>query len=712
MKVDKASTKSEDNENLISKKEKGKVEMKENEGKNESTLNQRLQNPTESLMERKFSPIPIHKMSSSSFVSIGSIDNLDNYDNNFNFDNIYNNINSNNNNNNNDNNNRTVLSSPSSSLYTSSDSFNNFFNISSPLFENEKENENNTFLNHNKLYRNAYSNSSYSIKLRKNSIESVSGMEIENNLKERIPSKIQNFPPEILVKIFRYVRIIPKDKKKWKNQDQKQGSMEKNKLSTEASSSSMANSSTSTSATACSSSSSSSSSSKIKDHQSQNIINKNENENNTDNNNSGNNDNNNNVSSNTYEDFNYECGDAEMNSSSDEEDSKSSFSNSNAYNDVYNCIQVCRHWSHLAQKELYHTLSFNYTNIINSYLLLKIAASLEVLCKTEKTSPTRTIVLRVSHDGKVPDSKEWYDRKGELAFNMILRNCPNLKYIALFGVNFGNLTAEVISSVCTNVHQLLFIPFSVSNINERSLLHITEHCHSIRSLILSFFTFSSKAVIKKIFKNLESSLKNLDLIQVECEESDFDYIIPYLKNVEELGLMLTTSFTDSSLRLLNRHCPKLEYLNFTGLLNISDQGLENLFSREKDSAFMNENISSNAGDELLFSNSNASSSRNSGSSYSRGHRSKNSRVKRINLSDCMDITDEGLITISNNCEALEAISIDDCPRITDEGFEAFVKNQTKIKYLSIANSETLTNKAIECLNKYCPLIEKVSFPYI
>jgi len=221
---------------------------------------------------------------------------------------------------------------------------------------------------------------------------------------------------------------------------------------------------------------------------------------------------------------------------------------------------------------------------------------------------------------------------------------------------------------------------------------------------------------------LEPSLKNLDLIQAECEENDFDYIIPYLKNIEELGLMLTTSFSDSSLTLVNRHCSKLEYLNFTGLLNISDQGLENLFRMEKDSSFMNENLSSKISDELLFHNNNNNNNNNNNQSHSHSrdiiyshshsHYPKNKRIKRINLSDCMDITDEGLRIISNHCEALEAISIDDCPRITDEGFEAFIKHQSQMKYLSIANSETLTNKSIECLNKYCPYIEKVIYIYI
>ena len=197
----------------------------------------------------------------------------------------------------------------------------------------------------------------------------------------------------------------------------------------------------------------------------------------------------------------------------------------------------------------------------------------------------------------------------------------------------------------------------------------------------------------------------MDLIQVSCEEDDFEFIIPYLKNVEELGLMLTTSFTDASLKLINRYCSKLEFINFTGLLNISDQGLGNLFATEKDSSFMNDNLSPSSAHTLdsLFHNRRISGD----TSYHHHQHPKNCRVKRINLSDCMDLTDDGLKIISDHCEALEAISIDDCPHISDEGFEAFVRQQTKIKYLSIANSEILSNRSIECLNKYCPDIEKV-----
>ncbi|ORX51478.1 RNI-like protein [Piromyces finnis] len=604
--------KMKEEKSYVSNKNKGKVvEVKENEEQKQVSL-ERI--PSEDRIENKLNTLSIHENLSSSTVSI------DLYE---------------------------VKESSSYSLSTPS--FHDYFNLD--LSVSDKD----LFLNKNKLHNNALLQSFSSV----NSLEQSSSSSIVNDItttsKEKIPSKIQNFPPEILVKIFRYVRI---NQKNIKNKTKHCSLSPSSDISTASSSSPSMSDQT--------------------------------------------NDNNSNSSGINLSESNETISNNEDQYSGISEDQDhDSKTNPNNYNALYNCIRVCRHWRYLAQKELYHTLSFNYVNIINSYLLLKIAASLEVICKSEKISPTRTIVLRVTHDGKVPDSKDWYDRKGELAFNMILRNCPNLKYIALFGVNFSNLTAEVISSVCTNVQQLLFIPFSKSNISECSLLHITEHCHNIHSLILSFFSFSSKASIKKIFKNLEPSLKNLDLIQVECEEDDFNYIIPYLKNVEELGLMLTTSFSDSSLKLINRYCSKLEYLNFTGLINITDQGLENLFAIGKDSTFMNENLSSNISNDFLFKY------RFNGYTRSHGH-PKNSRVKRINLSDCIDITDDGLKIIADYCEALEAISIDDCPRITDEGFEAFIKPQSKIKYLSIANSEALTNKSIDCLNTYCPNIEKLN----
>ena len=393
--------------------------------------------PSENLMEKKLSPIPLLNISSSSTVSI-------------------------------DVNKGGEDGESVSSNYSSCSSFKNYFGINSSSPSN-----NNLFLNEEVLLRNAQSNSSNNIKIKMNAKETLpmTTTKSENGKEKKLVSKIQNFPPEILVKIFRYVRIIPKDEKKKKKKS-------KDKASSESSGSNTSNGSTNKNSTSVgpSFSSSSSSTSLAKDQDTQRNSKSSENNNNgssssssstpidpisdsknddkthnndthyinddnnkiNDNNNDNDNENNNDYE-NDYE-SNYESN--YENENDNENDSKSP-TNANSYKDVYSCILVCRHWRPLAQKELYHTLSFNYTNIINAYLLFKIAASLEVLCKTEKISPTRTIVLRISHDGNVPDSKEWYDRKGELAFNMILRNCPNLKckisYFLFYLLKKGNI---------------------------------------------------------------------------------------------------------------------------------------------------------------------------------------------------------------------------------------------------------------------------------
>ena len=401
------------NEETVLRKEKGKVKIEINEineineDRDENHPSQVLFSANESLMEKKFKSIPIQKIPSSfSSISI-SIDSMESNSSKT-ANNSYINLNNINNNNNNNNNN-DINNIPST--FSSLDSFHTLFNSNSSLQEDD------SFLNSNKLYNNIYLNSSNETLKSMNSKELITGTTELNN--KKYPSKIQNFPPEILARIFRYVRIVPKEIK-LKNQKQR-NKHSKGKISAEASSSSSYTNTNYLSSPSYSASTSSKQKGEEKNEQ----------------------DNNYNYSdyygpsnfnSNTDPYNDYTCeddnGEEDMNTGTDFEKNKSNsskYSNSNAYNDVYSCVQVCRHWSHLAQKELYHTLSFYYNNIVNPYLLLKIAASLEAFVKNEKEFPTRNIVLRVSHDGKVPDSKEWYDRKSELAFTMILRNCPNLK---------------------------------------------------------------------------------------------------------------------------------------------------------------------------------------------------------------------------------------------------------------------------------------------
>ena len=71
-----------------------------------------------------------------------------------------------------------------------------------------------------------------------------------------------------------------------------------------------------------------------------------------------------------------------------------------------------------------------------------------------------------------------------------------------------------------------------------------------------------------------------------------------------------------------------------------------------------------------------------------------SRLQKISLGDCRDITDAGLIAVSEHCPNLQVIDVYNCSQITDTGIISISTHCTRLQSLTLENCHQITDASI------------------
>lgn len=85
-----------------------------------------------------------------------------------------------------------------------------------------------------------------------------------------------------------------------------------------------------------------------------------------------------------------------------------------------------------------------------------------------------------------------------------------------------------------------------------------------------------------------------------------------------------------------------------------------------------------------------------------------SRLERLTLAGCLEITNSSLISLLDNCKNLVALDLSDCAKITDETVIAAAKNCKRLQGLNLSGCKLVTDEGVKAIAKGCPLLRRVS----
>ena len=82
-------------------------------------------------------------------------------------------------------------------------------------------------------------------------------------------------------------------------------------------------------------------------------------------------------------------------------------------------------------------------------------------------------------------------------------------------------------------------------------------------------------------------------------------------------------------------------------------------------------------------------------------------LKWINLSNCWDITDQGLIYLSQGCSSLSNINLTHCHRITDQGLLYLSQGCPSLSNINLWNCKDITDQGLLSLSQGCPSLSSI-----
>jgi F-box/leucine-rich repeat protein 2/20 len=188
-----------------------------------------------------------------------------------------------------------------------------------------------------------------------------------------------------------------------------------------------------------------------------------------------------------------------------------------------------------------------------------------------------------------------------------------------------------------------------------------------------------------------------------------------------INLSGLTNATNSAMKIIAQHCPKVEHLNVTWCNNINTAGLrkvvegcpnlKDLRAGEvrgwDDVAFMSEIFKRNTLEKLILTNCDSLTDEaitalvegvDSEFDYLSGRvLAPPRKLKHIDFTRCRGITDDGIKKLAFNVPELEGLQLSKCRTLNDSSIAEILPTMPKLTHLDLEELENLTNTTLQAL---------------
>ena len=87
-------------------------------------------------------------------------------------------------------------------------------------------------------------------------------------------------------------------------------------------------------------------------------------------------------------------------------------------------------------------------------------------------------------------------------------------------------------------------------------------------------------------------------------------------------------------------------------------------------------------------------------------------LRSLNLSGCLEITNEACTIMSKSCQALEHLMLQNCHSVSDEGISDLALRCTKLETLNLAHLHLLTDDSLTALGETCHKLRDINFSWL
>jgi F-box/leucine-rich repeat protein 2/20 len=217
------------------------------------------------------------------------------------------------------------------------------------------------------------------------------------------------------------------------------------------------------------------------------------------------------------------------------------------------------------------------------------------------------------------------------------------------------------------------------------------------------------------------NLENFSLEGCQIDRSSIHCFLLQNNRLVHINLSGLPGATNHAMKIIAKHCPKVEHLNVTWCTNVNTRGLrkvvescpnlKDLRAGEvqgwDDEDFMFELFKRNTLERLLLTNCGTLTDE-ALSALLEGIDSEydylNGRViapvrklKHLDLTHCRSVTEEGIRKLAYTCPNMEGLQLSKCQGVTDTALCEIIPTMPKLTHLDLEELENLTNQSLHTL---------------
>ncbi|KAF9274876.1 hypothetical protein BGZ88_002730, partial [Linnemannia elongata] len=233
-----------------------------------------------------------------------------------------------------------------------------------------------------------------------------------------------------------------------------------------------------------------------------------------------------------------------------------------------------------------------------------------------------------------------------------------------------------------------------------SLRAIAEHCPNVERLDLTGCRSVSSKSIADVCMNMPLLL-HLELAGLQSVNNyTLQAMAVYCRSLQVLNLAWCKQISGFGLSNLTRSCQDLRKLNVSGCSGEVDGDDE-----DDDGNQAKASSSSNAAAAVAATSTTGSNGRSS-------EEGLQARLDYLGLSHCRLLTTEALRAIGHYCNRhLRRLELSGCESLGDEGLIILAQNCTRLRLLDLEDVNLLTDASLRAFGLYLPKLERLSLSY-
>lgn len=269
--------------------------------------------------------------------------------------------------------------------------------------------------------------------------------------------------------------------------------------------------------------------------------------------------------------------------------------------------------------------------------------------------PETTEVVFTYDDNLSDNGLIEYARKNPNISSITLESCYRITDLGLMGL----IVLPGIGNHLKSLHIFGMIVNS-TDITDNSLRALGFYCRGLTSLRLSFCYSITDVGISELVK--------------------------YCRGLEVIELYWCKLLTDLTVKEIAQSCSSLREINLTSCFHITDVGILELANGCPRLTSVNLGHCSQVTDTSIKI------------------LAQKCPLRSVDLRFCVQLTNEAICILLDNCSGLDTLCLDDCSQITDITVFQVAEKCPRLSSLSLNHCCKITNQALEAIIHNCPLL--------